>query len=199
MEDLIFNKISYNIEKYKDFLLDEIEDQKELLKQYVYKKNNEEFVWPYHGEYSTVRLEDTKECKILRYVEKEFNDLYHINSKGRYYVLPPNYELTPHNDVGTKCGFNFVLKGSSPIVFHKGDWPGPLINKTYFDEVNKKPNYDNYPVLYKQKYIKALLNLQKIHSVPKSKTSRIIIKFSIFDESFEAVKNKIEKYNDTRN
>ena len=54
-------------------------------------------------------------------------------------------------------------------------------------------------MLYKQKYVKALLNLQKIHSVPKSKTSRIIIKFSIFDESFEAVKNKIEKYNDTRN
>ena len=51
-----------------------------------------------------------------------------------------------------------------------------------------------YKIVHKQTYDQALLNFQELHSVPKSSTGRIILKFSIFDESYEEVLEKIKYY-----
>ncbi len=56
----------------------------------------------------------------------------------------------------------------------------------------------NYKIVHQQAYDKALLNLQELHSVPKSSTGRIILKFSVFDESYEDVLKKIKYYDQAR-
>ena len=194
MEHLIYNKISYDIGKYKDLLLEEINNKESFFKTYAYKFAGDVVVWPYHGEFRTVRNEDIEDCPVLKQVEKEFNNKYHINAEGRYYTLPPEYELTPHKDFGTKCAINFILKGSSPIVFHEALTEAAAEGNNYRIVHQQNSSLMNYKIVHKQAYDQALLNLQELHSVPKSSTGRILLKFSIFDESYEEVLRKIKYY-----
>lgn len=95
------------------------------------------------------------------YTQKIMND-FNVNAKAKIYYQQPNYYLPMHMDNQTLCSLNFIIGDSedlAPITFETGN------------------------VVYKQ----ALLNTQRKHSVFNGSKERILLKFSIFDSSFEQV------------
>ena len=110
--------------------------------------------------------------KIARAEENYYTeflcDLFNINAKPRFYVLKANSILPFHVDHGTQCAINFIL----------GEDPAPV----RYEESNKEYFYKS-----------GLLNTTKSHGVWNGPEDRIIFKLSIMDESFESVKNKIQK------
>jgi len=79
--------------------------------------------------------------------------------RPRFYKQQANTSVPMHRDMNTKCSINIILSDKySPVVFEEG---GGI----------------NYKC--------ALLNLRKRHSVPAFEEERLLIKFSIFDVSYE--------------
>ena len=154
---------NFPIEKYHDEIVREFNNLKTFKKFTVHKNT----VWPYHGMYNVARLEDVKKAYTLKFIEQEFYQMYGIKSKGRYLELSEGYELPPHIDTTTKCAFNYVIEGDSPIIFDD----------------------DNHILDYK----KGLINVSLRHSVPLSKISRKLLKLSISDHTFEEVKDAITR------
>ena len=103
--------------------------------------------------------------KISRY----WADYLKSNScKPRFYNLEKGASLGFHKDRGTLCSINYVLSGNSGGV-------------TFGDGI----------IVYEC----ALLNTQELHNVPKQSENRILFKVSIFDLSYEDVKNILKTSN----
>jgi hypothetical protein len=102
------------------------------------------------------------------YIEQIIRD-FEVNGKPRFYWLAANAYLLKHTDHNTTCSINFVLSDeAAPITIEDTD---------YY-------------------YTQALLNTTKMHSVQNGPKDRLILKISIFDESFENLANRIKYKND---
>lgn len=82
--------------------------------------------------------------------------------RPRFYIQEVGVSIPFHKDRGTQCSFNFVLT----------DDPDPI---TFRDETLI--------------YTTALLNTSVDHAVLNPKKKRILFKLSIFDKSFDEIKN----------
>ena len=91
-----------------------------------------------------------------------------INAKPRFYTLKANEVLPHHVDNDTECAINFILSDeAAPITFQE-------TGNTYY-------------------YKTALLNTSLWHGVWNGPNDRILLKLSIFDQPYEAVKEKLER------
>lgn len=112
----------------------------------------------------------TENWKIVRtdhfeYV-KYLEKLFDITCRPRFYLLKANSTLQMHIDFNTLCSINIVLSNSyAPVIFDDGEY--------YYTE--------------------CLLNTQNRHGVINGNEDRILFKMSIFDYSYNDVKNKIKK------
>lgn len=100
------------------------------------------------------------------YVDQIKKD-FGIEGKPRFYWLRPHAVIPEHVDNGTLCGLNFILTDhASPITFGDKDY--------YYESI--------------------LVNTTVPHSVKNNEHERIMLKISIFNETFEQVAEKIKKY-----
>jgi hypothetical protein len=100
------------------------------------------------------------------YVDQIMKD-FGVVGKPRFYWLQPHAVIPEHVDNGTLCGLNFILTDqASPITFG---------NKDYY-------------------YESILVDTTLPHSVKNNEHERIMLKISIFNETFEQVAEKIKKY-----
>lgn len=84
--------------------------------------------------------------------------------RPRFYIQEPGVNINFHIDRGTLCSFNFLLSDTpDPITFRSGE---------VF-------------------YTTALLNTSVEHAVLATKNKRILYKISVFDKTFEEVKNTL--------
>jgi len=91
------------------------------------------------------------------------NKIDSIDIRPRFYKQQSNTEVPKHVDINTKCSINIILSDAyGPVVFRKQD-----------------PKF----------YQCAILNTTIEHSVPAYNKERILLKFSIFDKSFDEVVN----------
>lgn len=98
------------------------------------------------------------------YIEKIMDD-FEVLGKPRFYWLEPNSHLIEHVDYNTTCGLNFILSSDiAPVTFQGVD---------YY-------------------YKSALLNTQIPHSVTNGKEERLLLKISIFNETFEELSSRIK-------
>lgn len=87
------------------------------------------------------------------------NQLVTKDIRPRFYKQEANTSVPIHNDVNTTCCINIILSDTfAPIVFED-------IGAVH--------------------YSCALLNVTKRHEVPKFKSERLLLKFSMFDVSYE--------------
>ena len=77
-----------------------------------------------------------------------------------------NTTLDQHTDHGTLCSLNFILNNNTAPI-----------------------NFDGTTIHYKN----ALIDTTKLHGVDNNNCDRLLFKMSIFDETFEQVKNKLIK------
>lgn len=98
------------------------------------------------------------------HIEKIMND-FEIEGKPRFYWTAPNSVIPEHVDNGTQCSLNFILsEDPAPISF----------------------SGENY--VYEQ----VLLNTTIPHSVTNGPIERILLKISIFDETYEQLSARIK-------
>jgi hypothetical protein len=98
------------------------------------------------------------------YVNKIMEDL-ELSAKPRFYWLMPYAVIPEHIDNGTMCSVNIVLTDhAAPITI----------------------NGENY------EYQTVLLNTTIPHSVTNNEHERIMLKLSIFDETYEQVASRIK-------
>ena len=90
------------------------------------------------------------------------------NVKPRYYVQAKGSSVPFHSDMKTECSINIILSNRA----------GPIL----FEDIGE--------VVYRC----ALLNTTKRHGVPKFKTERLLLKFSIFDKTYREVREKMRDY-----
>lgn len=104
------------------------------------------------------------------YIDQIMKDL-EVEGKPRFYWLMPNEVIPEHVDNGTQCSINFVLtEHASPISFGDKDY--------YYDTI--------------------LLNTTLPHSVQNNEHERIMLKISIFNESFEDLSKRIKYKNEAK-
>lgn len=89
-----------------------------------------------------------------------FKEELQLEIRPRFYILEAGTTLPMHVDRGTRCSFNIVVDGTSPITFEDGEYH------------------------YKQ----ALLNTQVMHGVFNTVDDRVLYKLSVFDATFEQTK-----------
>jgi hypothetical protein len=98
-----------------------------------------------------------------KHIEKIMSD-FGIDGRPRFYWTEPNSVIPKHVDNGTQCSLNFILSDDpAPITF---------FGKDYF-------------------YTQVLLNTTLPHSVTNGATERILLKISIFDETYEELSARI--------
>ena len=98
-----------------------------------------------------------------KHIEKLMSD-FEVNGKPRFYWTEPNSIIPEHVDNGTQCSLNFILSDDpAPITFYGQDY--------YYTQV--------------------LLNTTLPHSVTNGPAERILLKISIFDETFEQLAGRI--------
>lgn len=102
-----------------------------------------------------------------KYFDRVMKDL-NIKAKPRFYWLEANSVLDEHVDLSTTCSVNFILsEDPAPVTIGGKD------------------------LVYRQ----SLLNTLIPHSVTNHGPERILLKFSIFDVSYEDVLSNIpDKY-----
>lgn len=81
------------------------------------------------------------------------------DTRPRFYKLLENTELPPHKDLGTLCAVNIVLNDNYAPINFEG-----------FGDVH---------------YTCALLDLQATHSIVPFPEERLLMKFSIFDVTYQ--------------
>ena len=105
------------------------------------------------------RISDGYGLKISNFIKDYFNLK---DCRPRFYIQEAGVSIPFHKDRGTLCSFNFLLSESlDPITFR------------------------NRSVTYKT----ALLNTSIDHAVINPKSKRLLFKISVFDKSFEEIKN----------
>jgi len=105
--------------------------------------------------------------KIARYTTDYIEQIgsdFGIKCDPRFYFASANSIIGTHIDNGTLCSINFILSDDpSPVTFGTNDY------------------------VYKQ----ALLNTSIPHGVKNGPVGRVLLKFSIFDESYESLASRI--------
>lgn len=94
----------------------------------------------------------------------QLNSLFNIKSEAKFYVVKSGEDFDLHVDYLPLCSINILLSGNPAPVYIGG--------KNYF-------------------YKNCVLNVQKPHGVFNNTEDRILFKLSIFDYSFEEVKEKV--------
>lgn len=113
------------------------------------------------------KLDNWKIARDIRFdYAEELCERFNVNGSPRFYSLVKNTTLPMHVDHGTECSLNFLIDESEPAPVR-------------FESGNE----------YRYKF--CLLNTQKKHGVDNVSEDRILFKLSIFDETFEQVKQKI--------
>jgi hypothetical protein len=98
------------------------------------------------------------------HIEKLIAD-FEVDGKPRFYWTAPNSVIPEHTDNGTQCSLNFILsEDPAPITFFGEDY--------YYDQI--------------------LLNTTQPHSVTNTSTERILLKISIFDETYEQLSKRLK-------
>ena len=97
------------------------------------------------------------------YIEKIISD-FKVNGKPRFYWTKPHSVIPSHTDNNTQCSLNFILS----------DDPAPI---TFFSR--------------EYRYDQILLNTTIPHAVTNGATERILLKISIFDETYEHLSMRI--------
>ena len=98
------------------------------------------------------------------YIKQMMQD-FGVEGKPRFYWLEPFAEIPEHIDNDTTCSLNFIItENPAPIIIE---------GKEYF---------------YKQ----ALLNTTKLHGVKNSSEQRVMLKVSIFNETYESLSKRIK-------
>ena len=98
------------------------------------------------------------------HIEKIMSD-FELEGKPRFYWTAPNSVIPEHVDNGTQCSLNFILsEDPAPISFSGVDY------------------------VYEQ----VLLNTTIPHSVTNGPIERILLKISIFDETYEQLSARIK-------
>lgn len=98
------------------------------------------------------------------YIEKIIQD-FEVIGKPRFYWLEPFAKIPEHVDNDTRCSINLIIS-------HE---PAPI-------------TISGQEIFYKQ----ALLNTTIPHSVFNGPNERIMLKISIFNETYEHLKNRIK-------
>jgi|TARA_B110000908_G_scaffold47914_1_gene58490 hypothetical protein len=161
----VYYETNFNVEEYRNDLLQEYLGNKDNAELYQYESGN--IRWPMHSHYSII----SKNIPVAQTVADKFEQQYGIKCYPKYYILDKGYILDAHKDAGTQASFNYILsEDNDPLIFTLG-----------IEDVDIE-------------YSKGLLNLQQIHRVPQSKNKRIILKLSIYDDTFSVCKRKIKDY-----
>jgi len=118
--------------------------------------------------YSDPRYEKSLDTwLILKYSDsyiQQIMDDFNVDGSSRFYWQEPNSVLPMHVDNNTTCSINFVLT----------DDPAPVI-------------VEDTEYTYEQ----CVLDTTKLHGVNTDDEERIILKISIFDESYEDLIKRI--------
>lgn len=105
---------------------------------------------------------------IIKYSNSYIREIikdFEVEASPRIYFLKPFTFIPFHTDNETKCSINFLLSDhNAPIIIE---------NKVYF---------------YKQ----ALLDTTKKHGLKNGNEERILLKLSIFNESFDELARRIK-------
>jgi hypothetical protein len=98
------------------------------------------------------------------HIEKIIAD-FEVIGKPRFYWLEPFAKIPEHVDNGTQCSINLILSDTpAPITIQGNDYT----------------------------YQQCLLNTTIRHSVSNGPVERIMLKISIFDETYEHLANRIK-------
>lgn len=161
-------------------LNDYIIDKPKCLRKFSEIKDNSE-------NYKDTRYEASPVWRVSRidkwdYADQIIEDLglkdYVIDYRPRFYTLDANEFLMTHVDLGTQCSLNFVIQGgNSPVIFE--------------GEMEVKPDVNSR---FQYFYESALFNTTKPHGVVNDNEDRIIFKISIFDKTYEEVREKIKSH-----
>ena len=137
-------------------------DEDKLLLYYDKFMQKAESYSDYRGKLDNWKIARDIQFDYAEQLCKRFN----VNGSPRFYSLEKNTHLPMHVDHGTECSLNFLIDESepAPVKFESGNE-------------------------YRYKF--CLLNTQKKHGVDNVSEDRILFKLSIFDETFEQVKQKI--------
>jgi hypothetical protein len=115
--------------------------------------------------YPSLRKED---WYIGRYTDGHIDKIlrdFEIDGSPRFYWLEPFATIPQHVDNGTQCSINLILtENPAPITIEGVDYT----------------------------YQQALLNTTVPHSVTNGDTERIMLKISIFDETYESLSARIK-------
>jgi hypothetical protein len=115
--------------------------------------------------YPSLRKED---WYIGRYTDSHIDKImrdFEVDGSPRFYWLEPFATIPQHVDNGTQCSINLILTEN----------PAPI-------------TVDGIDYTYQQ----ALLNTTVPHSVTNGDTERIMLKISIFDETYESLSARIK-------
>jgi len=104
------------------------------------------------------------------YVNMILKDL-NLDGSPRFLKIKANTSLFPHIDNKTKCSINFLLD----------DYKDPIV-------------FGIFPPYKKFYYKSAIIDTSKFHSVKATNYDRKIFKISIFQESFETICKKLNKF-----
>ena len=120
---------------------------------------------PYHDPRYNKTLDHWHMLKFdHEYLQKIMND-FKVNGSPRFYWQEPYSVIPTHVDNGTQCSLNFVLTdNAAPVTFE-----------------------DEHDFYYKQ----CLLNTSLPHSVKNGEHKRLLLKISIFDETYESLAERI--------
>jgi len=97
-----------------------------------------------------------------------FAETFDCEVRPRFYIQNPGYSLGFHRDRGTQCAINIVLQGED-------------------DKITFRENGVEESISYKV----ALLNVQKEHAVFEPRNKRYLFKMSIFDKSYQEIKENL--------
>lgn len=97
------------------------------------------------------------------YIEQVMLD-FKVKGRPRFYWLAPFTDIPEHVDNGTECSLNFILTPNPAPITIEG---------------------------IEYEYRQVLLNTTLPHSVKNGDTERIMLKISIFDETFEELASRI--------
>ena len=110
---------------------------------------------------------DTSKCKeTRRLVDYFMAKLSTEDIRPRFYKQSANSAVPLHADINTKCCVNIMLSDDN----------GPFV----FEDIGKVD------------YECALLNITKKHEVPAHTNERLLLKFSIFDITYEQALDRIK-------
>ena len=138
-------------------------DSELLMKESIDSNAYSAFIDPLNGEAFNGWLIKRTQSGYGQYLTDRFAEL--IDSKdcrSRYYIQSAGYNIGFHKDRGALCSLNILLIG----------WEDPI---TFRD--------------FKYNYKIALLNTQQEHAVLSTTTERRLFKISVFDKSFEEVRD----------